>query len=375
VRDYCDSGAVLMATAVKLETIPYGYCHCACGQKTKIATRNDTNAGLVKGEPNRFIAGHFPIRPKLPVEELKALYARCFSLEQIAKQFNVGWGVVRRHLREVGVKIRPDGRVKDSPIAQERRFWRRVNKSGSIPKANPTWTADQELDARAWRWDGFKWIWLLGPCWEWTGGLSGEGYGAFSADSRQITSHRFSYSLKHKIMPVQVCHHCDNKPCVNETHLFPGTAQLNKYDENSKGRTRKGVHHLMYKEIPIKEITVLYQQGLSAKKIGKKFGVDGSVVIDRLRSVGVAVRQPRDFVGQKHSNYRHDISMAEIVRLYESGLNTSAIAARLLGIKLPPVVRRTKKLKAMALLIWHRLRREGYTGRQSKVFSQPTKAA
>ncbi len=38
--------------------IPYGFCHCGCGQRTKINTRNDTAQGKVKGEPSKWRAGH-----------------------------------------------------------------------------------------------------------------------------------------------------------------------------------------------------------------------------------------------------------------------------------------------------------------------------
>lgn len=46
--------------------IPYGYCHCGCGQKTKIAERNHTKLGYVKGQPIRFCKGH---RRCPPIEE------------------------------------------------------------------------------------------------------------------------------------------------------------------------------------------------------------------------------------------------------------------------------------------------------------------
>lgn len=39
-------------------TIPYGYCHCGCGQKTKIAKRTRAERGHIYGEPYRFINGH-----------------------------------------------------------------------------------------------------------------------------------------------------------------------------------------------------------------------------------------------------------------------------------------------------------------------------
>lgn len=40
------------------EEIPYGYCHCGCGQKTKLASRNVTKDGIVKGEPLKYIQWH-----------------------------------------------------------------------------------------------------------------------------------------------------------------------------------------------------------------------------------------------------------------------------------------------------------------------------
>lgn len=38
--------------------IPYGYCHCGCGEKTRIAPRTTRRFGWVKGEPLHFIHGH-----------------------------------------------------------------------------------------------------------------------------------------------------------------------------------------------------------------------------------------------------------------------------------------------------------------------------
>lgn len=39
--------------------IPYGYCHCGCGQKTNIAKVHDSGRGQIKGEPWRFLPGHY----------------------------------------------------------------------------------------------------------------------------------------------------------------------------------------------------------------------------------------------------------------------------------------------------------------------------
>lgn len=38
--------------------IPYGYCHCGCGQPTNLAKKSDSRFGWVRGRPVRFIPGH-----------------------------------------------------------------------------------------------------------------------------------------------------------------------------------------------------------------------------------------------------------------------------------------------------------------------------
>lgn len=41
-----------------MDTIPYGYCHCGCGEKTAIAAQNRPSRGWIKGEPKRFLPRH-----------------------------------------------------------------------------------------------------------------------------------------------------------------------------------------------------------------------------------------------------------------------------------------------------------------------------
>jgi hypothetical protein len=38
--------------------VPYGFCHCGCGEKTRISHMTDRHHGYVKGEPRRYVAGH-----------------------------------------------------------------------------------------------------------------------------------------------------------------------------------------------------------------------------------------------------------------------------------------------------------------------------
>lgn len=38
--------------------IPFGFCHCGCGERTELAPLNRTDKAYVKGQPFRFISGH-----------------------------------------------------------------------------------------------------------------------------------------------------------------------------------------------------------------------------------------------------------------------------------------------------------------------------
>lgn len=38
--------------------IPYGYCHCGCGEKTNLAPYSSKRIGWIKGEPLRYINFH-----------------------------------------------------------------------------------------------------------------------------------------------------------------------------------------------------------------------------------------------------------------------------------------------------------------------------
>ena len=78
-------------------------------------------------------------------------------------------------------------------------------------------------------------------CWQWTGARSGKGYGKLSIGKRNVYVHRFSWELHNSPIPegLLVCHHCDNRLCVNPNHLFVGSQRDNLQDASKKGRLGK----------------------------------------------------------------------------------------------------------------------------------------
>lgn len=81
-------------------------------------------------------------------------------------------------------------------------------------------------------------------CWEWRGGKHSFGYGKVFVRGKEYNTHRLMYSLAHPeqdISGLNVCHHCDNPPCINPEHLYAGTQSQNILDCVKRGRHKNNL--------------------------------------------------------------------------------------------------------------------------------------
>jgi hypothetical protein len=84
-------------------------------------------------------------------------------------------------------------------------------------------------------------------CWLWNGSRLPAGYGLFRSDNgKLVVAHVYAYELLYGPTPpgLDICHVCDNPPCVNEAHLFSGTRLDNMRDAQGKGRLVRPVSSL-----------------------------------------------------------------------------------------------------------------------------------
>lgn len=123
-------------------------------------------------------------------------------------------------------------------------------------------------------------------CWEWQASCRSDGYGQLNMKnhSPKITSaHRISWEITYGEIPdgMWVLHRCDNRKCVNPSHLFLGTRADNELDKMNKGRQpsgeRVGLHKLTSENV--KQIREIYAtEKTNQYELAKRYGVNQSVI-------------------------------------------------------------------------------------------------
>lgn len=106
------------------------------------------------------------------------------------------------------------------------------------------------------------------------------GYGTIGLGAAKLGKgyvHRVSYTLFVGEIPDGMCvlHKCDNRLCVEPTHLFLGTKLENARDCDAKGRRPKGMSHFyaLVTDSQVRKIRKLYEQGVTQRRLATQYGV------------------------------------------------------------------------------------------------------
>lgn len=123
-----------------------------------------------------------------------------------------------------------------------------------------------------------------GGCWEWTGYKFLDGYGGVTIGANRriciLRAHRVVYSLLFSISKeMLVCHHCDNRICVNPFHLYLGTSKENSRDRVVRGRSNApcgtSKPNSLFSNKDIQDIRIAYSKGNETMKgIALRYGAN-----------------------------------------------------------------------------------------------------
>lgn len=114
-----------------------------------------------------------------------------------------------------------------------------------------------------------------GDCWKWTGGSRGVGYGAVKIEGRAYDAHRVSYVIHKGAIPegMVVMHTCDNRACVNPSHLELGSYRDNAKDASDKGRLSGFVRRTPLTDDEMRAMWEESSRGISNRQLAGKYKV------------------------------------------------------------------------------------------------------
>ena len=180
-------------------------------------------------------------------------------------------------------------------------------------------------------------------CWIWSGNRIANGYGRMYVTGKEYRAHRISYVISNGPIPdgMLVCHKCDNRLCVNPSHLFLGTHADNTNDALAKGRLDP--HPLLTKEqvawLRKEYATCKYTIAELAKICNVKAATARAAIAGKnWKDIPIDTPSGRDVMkkrGWKHfgEDYRSALftnqQAKEIRRAYASGEGQSEIGRRL----------------------------------------------
>lgn len=118
-------------------------------------------------------------------------------------------------------------------------------------------------------------------CLEWTRTRHASGYGGITVEGKVQTTHRLSYSLFVGEIPTGmfVCHTCDNRGCIEPSHLFLGSNLDNVRDMVAKKRHVFG-KKAQNAKLTDDDVRMIRSDKRPAAAIARELGVSPQIVQD-----------------------------------------------------------------------------------------------
>lgn len=120
-----------------------------------------------------------------------------------------------------------------------------------------------------------------GDCWDWTGGVSSDGYG-MAGRNKRVTRLVLEAVLGHSLTRAQVARHTCHRPiCVRPTHLIVGTQAQNAADSVAAGLIASGERHYMSRltDTQVAEVRAAYAAGgITQRELAERYGVTQTAV-------------------------------------------------------------------------------------------------
>lgn len=120
-------------------------------------------------------------------------------------------------------------------------------------------------------------------CWVWKGSITEKGYGRLYFNYGRVYAHRVSYLLAFGKFPDhETCHTCDNRACVNPSHLQDGTHKENMRQMSERGRVRtylgekNGNAKLL--DSQREEVREMLRKGMTQRQVARHFGVSQGAI-------------------------------------------------------------------------------------------------
>jgi hypothetical protein len=122
-------------------------------------------------------------------------------------------------------------------------------------------------------------------CWPWLGGHAHYGHGRFWLHGRRVHAHRVAYILTRGPIPdgLDILHTCDNPPCCNPAHHYPGTQIDNVRDRQERNRQARG-ERLPFTKLTGDQVLAIRARhaagGITYEQLAAEYGVGPNAIRD-----------------------------------------------------------------------------------------------